>query len=159
MHTYDVRAWGRAVAGGTQDLIGCRCSDTVLWLWFPLQTGMAEQVTAVETVDGWCRCSINRDWTRTGRARLLTCKANVRENWSNNQWTYKHYKAHTRKTKASVTWYSVLGVWQCCVLFSGSESGERPLCWDNLEVNVGRPCRAEKRASSRLADRRCSWEP
>lgn len=22
MHTYDVSAWGRAVAGGTQDLIG-----------------------------------------------------------------------------------------------------------------------------------------
>lgn len=47
--------------------------------------------------------------------------------------------------------------WRCWVVFSVSESGLTRF-WGKFEVKEGRPCRAEKRASSRLADKRCSWE-
>lgn len=46
-----------------------------------------------------------------------------------------------------------------CEVFGGSESEVNSLCRDKFEVKEGRPCRAEKSASSRLADKRCSWEP
>lgn len=48
--------------------------------------------------------------------------------------------------------------WQFWEEFFGSDSGVTLLFLDKFEVKEGRPCRAEKRASSRLADKRCSWE-
>lgn len=51
MHTYNVAVWAGALAGGTQDVFGCRCSDGVSWLRLLLQAGLAEQVTAGETID------------------------------------------------------------------------------------------------------------
>lgn len=52
----------------------------------------------------------------------------------------------------------VPAVRQPCEVFGDSEAGITNLCWDKFEVKDGRPCRAEKSASSRLADKRCSWE-
>lgn len=57
-----------------------------------------------------------------------------------------------------VPMFVALEIWHSCVVVSGSRSGVTRLCWDKFEVKEGRPCRAEKRASSRLADNRCSWE-
>lgn len=89
MHTYDVTAWGRTLAVRTQDVIGCRYSNRVQWVRFSPEAGTAEQVTAGETVDGWCRFRVNGDRTGTSRARrLLTWQTNAMEKLIISQWIY-----------------------------------------------------------------------
>lgn len=72
MHTYDVTARGRALAGGTRDVIGCHCGDRAERRRLPTQTGTAEQMAAGEAVDGRCRRGVNGDRTGTRTACLLT---------------------------------------------------------------------------------------